>query len=277
MAKQGKRALKGAKERARAIKAGVEDLMLPEAVTPDGQRIKIRPQREHSDNAVFSQAQNLEGSGIPHSERSTERSSHRESTEDILKQGSVGREIRDALEVLDLPLLEVLQKHQVNVRVIEKMEDVYPNDPARKKFMGAYDWGRNTIFVPEKVWRGGEYVDNFDVDFAIRHEVGHAFNAKSLEEPGRYYSQSRRLSDRLEGFVGAFEKDLLGVPESVLTELGFDPTTKDGLSFMRDEIFADAFAHATEFPTKNRWSQLIKQHFGSTIQFMKENACVQVR
>ena len=279
MAKQGTKTLEGAKSRAKAIKESIEDLMLPEAVTPDGQRIKIRTHRETPDNAVYSQVHNPDGSGRPHPDRLSEsasgqpgdRTRHRESDEDIFKPRDMRAEIDDALEVLEQPLLDILDDHKVRIEIIETMEDAFPGDLKKRNFVGAYDWGRNTIFIPQKVMRGGQYIDNFDVDFAIRHEVGHVFNSKSLEESRYFYPQPKRISNESSPFLEAFEKDLQEVPDNVLDKLGFDKNTREGLEFARDEVFADTFAHATGFPTKNSWSILIRDHFPSCLKYLKED------
>jgi len=47
-------------------------------------------------------------------------------------------------------------------------------------------------------------------------------------------------------------------------------STNESLAFARDEVFADTYAHATGFPTKNERSRLIKQYFGNTLKYMKE-------
>ncbi|MBZ0186446.1 MAG: hypothetical protein K8F91_09385 [Candidatus Obscuribacterales bacterium] len=182
-------------------------------------------------------------------------------------------EIQEALELLDQPLVEILKQHTVKIEIVEKMEDVYPNDPIRKRYMGAYDWPNNTVYIPEKVWHRGELIDNFDLDFAIRHEIGHVYNAKTLERANAFYPTPVRISDTSPEFLQAFQKDFEAVPADVLHKLGFKNTTA-GLNRARDEVFADTFAHLTGFPTKGEWSRLIKRHFGNTLKFMEANVYV---
>lgn len=325
MAKQGAKTLEGAKKRAKTIKEGLEDLMLPEAVTPDGQRIKIRTHRETPDNAVYSQAHNPGRFDLPHagdpperasdrlsgrpeepspvrtggrsnerpsespSERPPRQGSHQDSSPesdhsperpdrnapegDALPPRNMRAEIQEALELLDQPLVEILKQHKVRIEIIEKMEDVYPNDPIRKRYMGAYDWPNNTVYIPEKVWHGGELIDNFDLDFAIRHEIGHVYNAKTLERANAFYPTPVRISETSPEFLQAFKKDFEAVPADILHKLGFK-NTPDGLKCAQDEVFADTFAHLTGFPTKSEWSRLIKKHFGSTLEFMEANVDV---
>lgn len=280
MAKQGAKTLEGAKSRAKAIKEGLEDLMLPDAVTPDGQRIKIRNHRETPDNAVYSQAHNPEGSGRPHPDRPSEsasgqqgdRTRHRESDEDILRPRDIDLEIHEALELLDQPLLDFLREKEIKIEIVDMVSDVFPDDPTKRNALGAFDWGRNTIFISRQVTHGGIPIDNFDIDFAIRHEIGHAVNSKTLEKPGLYYSKPKKLSDKNPAFMAAFDKDLETVPDEVLRKLNFDKTTEKGLRHARDEVFADTFAHACGFPSKNRWSQLLKQNFRHALKFAEENA-----
>ena len=321
MAKQGKKVFDGAKKRARVVRDAVEDYMLPDAVTPDGMRIKIKPAREAPDNAVYSQAHNPGGSDLPNPgnpperasgqlsgrpeepspvrtgggpsdhppespshkppqrgshhdspnepERPADKPDHRESEDDIFKPRDMHQEIMDAIEVLDEPLKEFIEKYKVKIEIIEKMEDAFPGDVEKMKYLGSYDWGRNTIFVPKTVWHRGEYINNFDLDFAIRHEVGHAVNAKSLEKPNRFYSSPVRITDKDSFFMEAFAKDIPNVPSDVLRTLGFDIQTEKGLAFARDEVFADTFAHATGFPTKNLRSQLMRKYFVNTFKHME--------
>lgn len=67
----------------------------------------------------------------------------------------------------------------------------------------------------------------------------------------------------------AFAKDIPNVPSDVLRTLGFDIQTEKGLAFARDEVFADTFAHATGFPTKNLRSQLMRKYFVNTFKHME--------
>ncbi len=280
MAKQGAKTLDGAKDRAKAIKEGVEDLMLPEAVTPDGRKIKIRSHREPPDTAVYSQAHDPGGSGIPHPERPSgsdsrqqgEHIRHREADEDIFKPKDLDLEITEALKLLEQPLLDFLRDKDIKVKVVDMVSDVFPDDPTKKKALGAFDWGRNTIFISKRVTHGGNVIDNFDIDFVVRHEIGHAVNSKSLEKAGLYYSKPIKLSDRNQDFVAAFDKDLESVPDEVLRKLNFDKTTEEGLRHARDEVFADTFAHATGFSSKNSWSQLLKQYFRNALKLAEEDA-----
>lgn len=96
----------------------------------------------------------------------------------------------------------------MKIEIVDMVSEKFPDDPNLKNALGAYDWGRNTIFVSRKVMRGGSPIDNFDIDFVIRHEIGHAVNAKLLEKPGLYYAKPVRISNENSLFVGAFNRDL---------------------------------------------------------------------
>lgn len=64
-----------------------------------------------------------------------------------------------AIKALDQPLADFLKKQRVHVEIVEKLEDVFPDDPVKQRFMGTYDWGRNTIFIPKRVLHSGQYID----------------------------------------------------------------------------------------------------------------------
>lgn len=95
---------------------------------------------------------------------------------------------------------------------------------------------------------------NFDVDFNLRHESGHAFSYTK-----RGYEQ---LSADVK-FQKLFAQDIKNIPQDVLKSLDFDINSREGIEFAREEVFADSFAHATGCATKNRYSQLIREHFPS--------------
>lgn len=256
----------GIKKAVKAINNAVDELVQPMGDTGMGVKMPIpKDPLKDETKMLMSKADDAESKELRHGEER-----HRESR-DRMAPHNMKVEIEEAIKSLDQPLLDILKKEKVGIEIVEKLEEAFPDKAWRRNALGAYDWGRNTIFIPKKVWYGGELVDNFDVDFALRHEVGHVVNAKTLEKPGLYYSRPVRLSDKMDGFIDAFQKDLSAIPDNVWRKLDFDKTTAQGLSFARDEVFADTYAHAIGFPTKNRRSVLIKQYFGNTLNFMKEN------
>lgn len=251
------------KKAAKAVSDAVDELVQSVGDTGMGVKMPI-PKHPLKDETkmLMSKADDIKGKDFKPKQKETS---------DGMPPRNMHLEIEEAIKALDQPLLDILKKEKVHIDIVEKMEDAFPGDQTKKRLMGAYDWGRNTIFIPKKVWHRGDLVDNFDVDFALRHEVGHVINAKSLERPGLYYSRPVRLSEKMDGFIEAFQKDLSGVPDDIWRKLDFDKTTAEGLSFARDEVFADTYAHATGFPTKNPRSRLIKQYFANTLKFMQEN------
>lgn|GEM_PF-959094 len=150
---------------------------------------------------------------------------------------------------------EFLAKHDVAIKPIRQISDKYP----KKGNLGAcYDPSENTIYVGEKVLRYGEVVPNYDLDFGFRHEFGHAYNAK-FDSLGHYVSE-------LPEFRTALKQDIKGISAEKLEELQLDFST---LEELRDEVFADMYAHATGLQSSNPRSVQMKELFPNCLKYAK--------
>jgi len=131
--------------------------------------------------------------------------------------------------------------------------------PEKGNLGAFYDFSENTIYVPEEVLRLKKPIPNYDLEFAFRHEFGHAFNAK--RDPfGDYISN-------LKPFREAINEDLKRIPPNKLTELQLRFPTDEQL---RDEVFADMYAHACGLQSNNPRSMLMKDLFPNCLNFVQE-------
>lgn len=161
-------------------------------------------------------------------------------------------EMAKAIDNLEPHLRDYLEEKGVEIKTCRRITDLFPDQ--KPSTMGCYSIKENSIYVAEEVRSGGQWVKNFDVDFNLRHESGHAFSYTK-----RGYEQ---LSADVK-FQKLFAQDIKNIPKDVLKSLDFDINSREGIEFAREEVFADSFAHATGCSTKNRYSQLIRDHFPS--------------
>lgn len=159
-------------------------------------------------------------------------------------------EMARAVENLEPHIREYLEQKGVEIKTCRRVTDIFPDQ--KPSTMGCYNTKENCIYIAEEVKRGGEWVKNFDVDFNLRHESGHAF---SYTKKG--YEQMSAGTD----FQKLFARDVKHVPPEVLRSLDFDISDLKGIEAAREEVFADSFAHATGCPTNNKYSQLIREYF----------------
>ncbi len=161
-------------------------------------------------------------------------------------------EMAKAIDNLEPHLRDYLEEKGVEIKTCRRITDLFPDQ--KPSTMGCYSIKENSIYIAEEVRSGGQWVKNFDVDFNLRHESGHAFSYTK-----RGYEQ---LSADVK-FQKLFAQDIKNIPQDVLKSLDFDINSREGIEFAREEVFADSFAHATGCATKNRYSQLIREHFPS--------------
>jgi hypothetical protein len=166
---------------------------------------------------------------------------------------------RDALERLEPDLKQFLADKNIELKPISRVTDNFPERAANS--LAVYSRRENCIYLAEEVLHNGQWVDNFDLDFALRHEIGHAFSHRKLG-----YQQVSSLDE----FAKAFREDAKNVPPGVLHTLGFDLKNLEGIEFAREEVFADLFAWASGCKSKNNYSLLIKTHFPRSFNAIKE-------
>jgi hypothetical protein len=97
--------------------------------------------------------------------------------------------------------------------------------------------------------------------FELRHEFGHAFNAKA-------HPLGDWISDR-PAFREAFRQTLAKLTPEQLDELRLSAKYKS-LVEARDEVFADMYAHSTGYESNNPYSQKMKAAFPSCLRYLSE-------
>lgn len=167
--------------------------------------------------------------------------------------------LREAVECLSGGEKNFLQQHEIQIKPVRRLEDIKPG--IDRKLAGMYDPTEKTIYIPEEVWSFGEWRPNNDVLFQVRHEFGHAYNAKA-------HPLGDWLSDVPE-YRKAFRRDFDMLSLEQLDELRLSSKYKP-LPLARDEVFADAYAHSTGLESNNPYSQKIKQAFPRCLQYLKE-------
>lgn len=278
----------GAREKAGKFISSMLDELMPQemSVTPDGQRIAIpRNPRElpgnaiepksSRDSAVFSMSDDLgEASKLPGKAPTSKaddlveakpkvRDSDAETRAAIEKfppSETFVRQIERISQSLDQAELDHLEKHGIKIVAVRRIGNV--NKSADSSTLGIYDTGSKTIFIAEEAMSRGRWVMNTDTVFAIRHEFGHALNA-TADRFGEYLSNSPK-------FRAVFKQDFDLLGEGRINELRLAPAYKSRIELVRDEVFADLYAHSTGLTSNNSYSQNIKAAFPNTLRFIKE-------
>jgi len=235
------------KEKAGKLISALLDDILPQpmAVTPDGQRIPI-PRKER-DNYLLSKADDRgDAKGKP-PEGGGERGSI---PEKFVASERFMAELQQAVDHLEPKIKQYLQEKGVEIKPCRRIVDVFPE--RKPNTMGCYAIKENRIYIAEEVQRSGAWVKNFDVDFNLRHESGHAFS---------YTKRGWEQVSCEEKFSLAFVKDIKNIPKDVLRTLDFEVGNLEGIEYAREEVFADSFAHATGCLTQNGYSKLIREYF----------------
>lgn len=168
-------------------------------------------------------------------------------------------ELKRVRETLSEAENQFLTKHGIDVRPVRRLEDIKPGiDP---QTAGIYDPSENAIYIPEEVMSKGQWRQNPDVMFEIRHEFGHALNAKS-------HPFGEAISDTKD-FIQAFNGDFKKMSPQLKDTLRLSENFKD-IRMARDEVFADLWAHSTGLLSNNPYSQLMKEQFPHVLQFFLE-------
>lgn len=154
----------------------------------------------------------------------------RDTTELSLSEGFEST-INKTIENLSDSQKGFLRLHDIKIKPIPRIADKFPNSEQRA---ACFDPSERSIYVAEYVLKLGKWVPNEDLEFALRHEIGHAFNAKS-HPFGEWHSQAK-------GFREAFKEDVKAIPSEKLKELQL---SYDRIELLRDEVFSDMYGHAT--------------------------------
>ncbi len=224
----------------------------PTAVTPDGQRIPTP--RKGRDNYLMSKADDLGDTKGRPPEGRQERGA---TPENFVASERFMAQLKLVVDRLSEGERNFLAEHNVAIKPIRRMADRFPT---RQDLAACYDASENTIYVAEEVPKLGSFVHNYDLEFAFRHEFGHAHNFKA-HPFGDPISETPK-------FRAAFKHDIKSIPADVLETLKLSPSHKTVLE-ARDEVFADMYAHATCLESNNPYSQTMKRWFPNCLQYAR--------
>lgn len=177
--------------------------------------------------------------------------------EKMLPSEGFVRELQTALDTLSETENSFLKEHGIRVQPVRRIQDVMPN--LDKRTAGIYDPTEKTIYVAEEAWSMGQWRKNSDVMFELRHEFGHAWNAKS-DPFGEWLSESQ-------DFRAAFRQDIANISPEKLDELQL---SFDRIARQRDEVFADMYAHASGIPSNNPRSIQMKELFPKCFEYVQQ-------
>lgn len=217
-----------------------------------GRRSSLPEVPKKGDN-YLAMSKSEEGENLPRKPR--EGPERERGPEKIPVSESFVAELKDVIGRLSDGEKKFLQEHHIEIEPIRRMEDKFPR---RRDLAACYDVTENKIYVPEEVPRLGKYVPNYDIEFAFRHEFGHAYNLK-FDSLGQYISETPE-------FRAAFRQDIKAIPAEKLEKLRLEyPTIEE----KRDEVFSDMYAHATGLQSNNPRSMQMKDLFPNCLEFAK--------
>jgi hypothetical protein len=170
------------------------------------------------------------------------------------------RQLERVIESMHPDELEHLNEKGIKIIAVRRINDIKPT--LDLDTLGIYDPDSKAIYIAEEMLSKGKWQPNFDVMFELRHEFGHALNATS-----------RKFGEWLcdePAFRNAFKEDFKHISQDTLLELRLTIEKRKSLSGIRDEVFADIYAHSTGLESNNPYSQKIKATFPSCLKYMRE-------
>jgi hypothetical protein len=239
------------KKAVKAVNNAVDELVQPVGDTGMGVKMPIpKDPLKDETKMLMSKADDLDNAGPRHPENGMK---GEKVPEKYIPPKWFEAQLKHVLGRLSPGEKAFIEEHNIKIIQVRRI-------PPEKGNLGAfYDLSENTIYVPEEVLRLKKPVPNYDLEFAFRHEFGHAFNAK--RDPfGDYISN-------LKPFREALKEDLKRIPPNKLTELQLRFPTDEQL---RDEVFADMYAHACSLQSNNPRSMLMKSLFPNCLKFVQE-------
>jgi len=241
------------KQSVRAISNAVDELIQPMGDTGMGVKMPIPkdPMKDET-KMLMSKADDLGDRSRPNH---PEEGMRGEPVEKYTPPKWFAAELTRILERLSPGERTFIADHSIKIKPIRMVQDKFP----QKAHLGAcYDRSENTIYVPEQVLKFGKPVPNYDLEFAFRHEFGHAFNAKS-DSLGQYISE-------LPEFRAALRQDIKHISAEKLEDMQLSyPKIEE----LRDEVFADMYAHATGLQSNNPRSMQMKELFPNCLKYAK--------
>ena len=230
----------------------LDDLMpQPMAVTPDGQRIPIP--RLARDYHMMSQADDIGEKRHRVPDGGKERAPTPERLLPSERFLAELKQITDALSPLER---DFLKRHEITIKPVHRMTDV-PDATAR--MAGCFSASEKAIFIPEEVFQNGHWVPNYNVEFIVKHEFGHAYNAK-WHPFGDWLSEGKE-------FRIAFREDLEKLENTRCQQLQLVYPT---LEQTRDEVFADMYGHVSGVACKIERSRMMKEAFPRCFDYVNK-------
>ncbi len=259
-----------AREKASKFISHMTEELAPQEVglTADGQLAAIpkHPQAKPNavlneakrDNIMLSQADDLGEGGAPRLRDAD--AEIKAAIEKFPPSEKFMAHLKRAIDSLDPFEAEFLRDQNIKVKAVRRIADLEQNIDAAA--IGIYNPGDRTIYLAEEVLSHGNWRQNDDIWFALRHEFGHAFNA-TADKFGELLSDSPV-------FRTAFKKDydLISAEEKTLLRLTLKQ--RNSINEIRDEVFADAYAHSTGQKSNNLYSQRLKAAFPTCVRLIKE-------
>lgn len=237
---------------------GLNKQQFAAAGVPDGyfEGMQPSPVPKKGDNVVYSMADK----GNEASGESLSKGTERESMPEKVTPPSERfvAQLKQAIEELSGGERGNLNFHEIEIKPVRRLTDVMPGKERLGAFYSPQD---KTIYVPEEIMRLGKWVPNDDVPFALKHEVGHAFNAKA-HKFGEYISNRR-------DFIDAYKADAQGVTPELLDTLQLSTKYKV-IEEARDEVLSDMYAHASGLQSNNPYSQILKKCFPRCLKFAED-------
>lgn len=167
-------------------------------------------------------------------------------------------ELNQAADRLSEQEKDFLREKKIEIKAVYRITDVPGTD---ERMGGCFRPNENTIYVPEQLYQKGGWAQNNDLEFILRHEFGHAFNANKLQF-GHWLSNEKR-------FTKVFAEEFNKIPQDMKDTLMLSEKFKP-LERAREEAFADMFAHASGLQSNNPYSQLMKKYFPSCLKYLED-------
>lgn len=190
------------------------------------------------------------------------------SISDSLPSALFERELAKVIDTLTPYEKEFLAKHNIEIKAVKRICEA--TDTGSQRAAACYDRGEKVILVAEEVLEGREWKRSFDLSFMLKHEFGHAYNDLKFKSEDWLSNNSI--------FRQCYKKDL----EQIMKEAPyiFSGTKLDSKAFnaeaIRDEVFADLYAHSSGLTTRSEYSQRILKYFKNCADYMKNRTYDQI-
>lgn len=170
------------------------------------------------------------------------------------------KEVAALSEILTPAEQNFLRDRGIEIKAVKRVCD--STDTGSKFAAACYDRGQRAILVAEEVFDKREWKKAFDLPFMLKHEFGHAYNDLKVESDN--WLSNKAL------FRDCYKKDLEDIKKEapyIFSGTKLDSTIHNAES-IRDEVFADLYAHASGLTSKNEYSQRILKYFRNCAEYM---------